>query len=583
MRCFFILLAAIMLSAVSAYAQWSPVAPNLLAPVYLGGSADYGGAIWCGDGMVWVGKDNLWSSSDSGRTWSKAAFPEAVQIVEIAFFNKNIGAIATQNDFVYTTVDGGLTWTRLPNPTLYDRVQGVFFLGSADRLALCTANSGILVTSITGQSYNQAQFGAKYVMDGRYLGNGTAVAMILDEGNTKPGIHSSLIVTSDYGQQWHEAAGMADWDCNAIEVDQCDRSTIYLINEAGIPYAEDDGNSDIFVSHDLGDHWERVLTRRSDASTISPYLSGSITASPNAVFAQTRTDGVIRSSDKGAHWISIGGPNIGYDTRFIGAMNDQILFAVDSFGTIWKTENSGGDSLQSLKFSSAKIINDTSGAVLALPIYLYRLSNQQQISMVMTYPASLLSYQGSYLTGGLPIDVASHPVPGRSKLLIRSGMLDSMGTSAIGYSLFRWIGSSTECAHVQYDSIRSSEPITVSCGAPSDYNGQSFEGIVATISTCIDLPGTSAEVNPMHSSDLFRVVPNPVRDHATIYSDYFEGQITITLFDELGKPLISEEGSISTSAAFSLDLSALPSGSYHLRLHPVSLPVIDLGIIHESK
>ena len=45
-------------------------------------------------------------------------------------------------------------------------------------------------------------------------------------------------------------------------------------------------------------------------------------------------------------WTSIGGPNITYDTRLIAAIDDNIIVAVDSQGNIWRTLNSGGDSVK---------------------------------------------------------------------------------------------------------------------------------------------------------------------------------------------------------------------------------------------
>jgi hypothetical protein len=56
---------------------------------------------------------------------------------------------------------------------------------------------------------------------------------------------------------------------------------------------------------------------------------------------------VYRSTDQGSNWKSIGGPSVLQDSRDIVAINDNVVFAIDSNGTVWVTLNSGGDSIRS--------------------------------------------------------------------------------------------------------------------------------------------------------------------------------------------------------------------------------------------
>jgi hypothetical protein len=53
----------------------------------------------------------------------------------------------------------------------------------------------------------------------------------------------------------------------------------------------------------------------------------------------------MRSTNHGISWKNIGGPGNVQDGRNIISMNDNILLAMDSEGSIWATFNSGGDSL----------------------------------------------------------------------------------------------------------------------------------------------------------------------------------------------------------------------------------------------
>src|SRR5205085_11589718 len=116
-----------------------------------------------------------------------------------------------------------------------------------------------------------------------------------------------------------------------------------LVNEDAV--FSDDGFSNIFLSKDLGASWQSVIAKPTNIGSYSPFFVGSIAATECSVYAQSRADGIYRSTDNGQNWKSIGGPHICYDTRYLTALNANIIFALDSFGSIWATFNSGGDSL----------------------------------------------------------------------------------------------------------------------------------------------------------------------------------------------------------------------------------------------
>jgi hypothetical protein len=68
----------------------------------------------------------------------------------------------------------------------------------------------------------------------------------------------------------------------------------------------------------------------------------------NGAYCQSITNGVFRSTDKGLSWKPIGGPCNQPDTRLIVAINNNIVIAADSEGNIWRTLNSGDDSVFAL-------------------------------------------------------------------------------------------------------------------------------------------------------------------------------------------------------------------------------------------
>ncbi|MFI5202414.1 MAG: WD40/YVTN/BNR-like repeat-containing protein, partial [Candidatus Kapaibacterium sp.] len=84
------------------------------------------------------------------------------------------------------------------------------------------------------------------------------------------------------------------------------------------------------------------------------YFNGSLSSTRNVIYAggapkegsiPTSGIGVDRSIDGGITWKNIGGPLESFDTRTIAAVNDNIVLVLDTGGSVWRTMNSGGDSL----------------------------------------------------------------------------------------------------------------------------------------------------------------------------------------------------------------------------------------------
>jgi hypothetical protein len=136
------------------------------------------------------------------------------------------------------------------------------------------------------------------------------------------------------------------FDSYSIAIDQCDPTILYLVNENAAPKlnAIRNGNH----SHDFDEAHILVYdigTNSIDTPVthIAPYLNGSISVSENAIYCSTTTEeGVLRSTDKGKTWQSIGGPPSPVDSRLICAINSHLIFLVDTSGNVWMTENSGG-------------------------------------------------------------------------------------------------------------------------------------------------------------------------------------------------------------------------------------------------
>ena len=323
----------------SVLAQWNLVAPNLL------GKQDFEmGAIIYKSGIVWAGSHDVWMSLDSGITWSKRSpvIYANDYIDDINFFDFMIGIVCTHNGSVYRTLDQGLSWTEIHRSA---SALSATFLSTPDYILIATGAGGAVdVTQDGGLTWTGAPL-ANLVPCVRPLIGGGAYALA---GNAARGIGSlSLFKTTDYGKTWLPQPGTVDFDTWSFDVNPCEPDMIYVVNE-GCNNSLIDKQSEILVSSNAGASW--VTT---DSHPISPgpsnyYYCGSLRLRGKTLFAQTINNGVARSTDKGLTWKIIGGPSATFDTRLVTAINGNIVLAVDNNGSIYKTINSGGDSLTNI-------------------------------------------------------------------------------------------------------------------------------------------------------------------------------------------------------------------------------------------
>ncbi len=333
------ILSVALLLAQSASGQWKNVAPNLLD-----GTGFYG-AMQFRDGIVWAGAESLWSSTDLGATWRQSVNFANAEINDIAFFDRRNGLVATQRDGVFHTTDGGLSWQRVLPPGSFPKVG---FNGSA-KIMHALDFSGIFYTSTDG--------GGNWVKSNVSGGEARSFAIApdrtiyvqLSQDYSNP-YTGKVFISKDLGRTWQPGAGIVDGDSYTVSADSCDPNRLCLVNEQ--IFNPSDGNAKLYLSADGGASW--VTT----ASHPTLFYSGTLTTTSDAIFAGTLdTDysakyGIVRSTDRGITWQSIGGPGVASDTRNIAAMNRNVVFAADPSGSIWLTTNGGGDSAKSAPLGS---------------------------------------------------------------------------------------------------------------------------------------------------------------------------------------------------------------------------------------
>ena len=308
------------------YAQWQMVAPALLGKQDIVMSSMVHKA-----GLTWAGTKSLFMSPDSGITWMNRWNITMGKdlIVDIAFYDNNIGLVCTLDGFLYRTDDQGINWRQLQG---FSGANTAAFLGSSNDIIITSDATTVSISRDGGITWISKVLDA-YVEQIKPLLGGSALVFagnyISKQGN--------IYKTTDYGTTWQPLTGKIDLDSYSFDVDPCNPNFIYAVNEEGTTPTDNKGA--LFISTDGGTSFNQTM--------VSPirYFSGSISRTTKAVFIQTVANGISRSIDQGTTWKPIGGPSAIYDTRLLCAINSNIVLAGDDNGTIWRTINSGGDSI----------------------------------------------------------------------------------------------------------------------------------------------------------------------------------------------------------------------------------------------
>jgi hypothetical protein len=304
---------------------------GLLGPVH-----EFGGMTFR-EGKVWAGLHSLWLSADSGSTWTKNGLTvdPGDSIHDIDFFDANSGLVTTAKA-LYVTYDGGMSWRK----SLSGQMYGAHFVGSANAVILNQNTPTRIWYSVDGaRSFRISGTDADVIP--LSASGGATVSYVLG-GSVPKGAH--LYASTDGGATWKKGVARVDFDCWSMVVDPCDARKVYLVNEDG--FQSQDGYSQIYVTTDAGDSWQ------TSASYQIKFFSGSVALTPGAIYCPAIANGVLRNKFSAGGtldpngWRSIGGPGNPVDTRLIAAINDNILLTFDTLGNLWRTTNSGGDSVR---------------------------------------------------------------------------------------------------------------------------------------------------------------------------------------------------------------------------------------------
>jgi photosystem II stability/assembly factor-like uncharacterized protein len=335
MKKFFLLfLTLFLLSFDTTYCQpmtWKVVAPNIIrvvrAPIY--------GAIKAKGSTVLAGWRNLALSNDYGKTWTTLPQPfvglsDYISGLDV-FDSLNFVIITTWGE-AFRTTNGGSQWTSIFN----SRSTGfhVAYLGSPDKLLIMSAAlspNGNVVMTIGGSS-TSFDLPDNYSSPYAIAADGSIRVLAASDAN-----YAQFYVSSDSNTTWRSTSTAATimpfGDINAVIADQSDPNRFVLVNENTV--SRNGGNSRMFLTTNNGASWTMTYSQALGAFSD---LCGNATTGCKDYFVGTQNRGILRSSDRGLTWNSIGGPVTSFDSKAISAVDDSLIFAMDTAGNIWATE-----------------------------------------------------------------------------------------------------------------------------------------------------------------------------------------------------------------------------------------------------
>jgi len=309
-----------------AVAQW-----KLLSTT--GNSGSSFGCLLYKSGLLWSAASSVMLSTDHGVSWIDRSPASRNSVYGIDFFDANTGAIAIGLSNVQITHDQGRTWNNVL--TSNSTIVTVRFGSTANDVYVGSENS-IMWISHDGGSTWKSQATLPWAHDFSNMPDGSMLMYQSEYGINHVGrMYRSL----DRGDSWTPLSGVTNDDSWNYAVSGCDAKTIYVVNEQTA--GPNLNQSIVYVSRDGGASFSPTLTLATNE------LLAPVAVAGQAVFVATLTSGIMRSTDFGQTWKSIGGPRTAFDSRDLVALSPNELFAVDIGGDLYHTTNSGGDSLTS--------------------------------------------------------------------------------------------------------------------------------------------------------------------------------------------------------------------------------------------
>jgi photosystem II stability/assembly factor-like uncharacterized protein len=323
----------VLFHTVEIHAQWTQSGLTVpKASLSSGGIFFEHGVLWVAGGEVYDISNGyqpfpIYSSVDTGKTWRTHYLPTKKQydrtILSIRFYDNQNGIVSTLGDSSFITNDGGITW----HPAAIYSFDARMINSPND---IIFASGGLFISHDGGQTVLPTSVPYGFYLAQSYSGSiygGTEpLNRITNSGNTV-----TALKTTSY---WPDIRIEAGKDCSD--------SLLYFVNLGDasnvIGY---DGFVRIYISNDAGNSVNESLKRAAPATPFAYSKFGGLSTSRHACFASISDEGIYRSTNKGKSWSYVGNLMTRPWTQSIAAVNDSILFVLDSDGVVWKTTHSG--------------------------------------------------------------------------------------------------------------------------------------------------------------------------------------------------------------------------------------------------
>lgn len=481
-------------------------------------------------------------STDMGTTWTELSVPGLGLVYDIAIYDDYTYAIASPTG-VYTSYDQGKTWRNVSS----SYTPSVLFDRTGDKLVCIEGNNIVCYDKDVRYPSNLSLYNYNLI-DLQLGGDSTLYAKA---GDTR---YSIILKSDDHGHTWSifSQSLPIDGDCYSFICDKTDPNRFVVINEDWV--YRTNKFSEIFVSSNAGKSWTTSLQQPLGSYT---YLIGNSTQGCNDYFVGTSIDGILRSSDKGISWKSIGGPATAVDSRTIFAVDDSTVYAIDTLGSIWVT-----DATRSTGFINESIVdiyNDTLGGDVVVPIN-FKSSVDINAEFVLHFDTADLVYKGTFDSYNIDHTISIDNGTARIRY--------NPSQDSILYARFLFFPTDSNCTKIRIDSLI----------APTDYtscaSGRSLTATICGPEGCGI--NTLSRFIRYGTTPEFSITPNPTRGTIILQSNTDIDGATIEIRNEVGAISYSMRSDIRKADGLSLDVSSLPSGAYILLVkgHGAGVPLV---------
>ncbi|MFH1195794.1 MAG: YCF48-related protein [bacterium] len=275
----------------------------------------------------------------NAQTWEKLSpYPGANQVIDIYFYNSDLGFVGAANGSILRTSDGGATWTEIYCGHL-DGVHSVYFTNETTGYA-CGYHKMILKTTDGGLTWSDLAYSAD-VFKGYE-------SIVFSDANTGwvAGDEGVVLKTTNAGVTWTAVTSPFSGTIQKL---------LYLGSNKLIAVGNVSNN---WKSTDGGVTW----TAKSNGLGVSRWGLDASTSDNNTIFVAATSGWITKSTDAGETWTASQTGvttehlySVFFTSSLIGYIGNGAvsIFKTTDGGATWSTSSSGTTSMMAISFIDA--------------------------------------------------------------------------------------------------------------------------------------------------------------------------------------------------------------------------------------